>query len=555
MLTPARRIGGRAAALAAVLLAAAAGASASTADHHKFAVLRKKFSSGPEVTRACLSCHTEAASQIQETSHWNWLGSTVAVPGHAGVHRIGKANLLNNFCIGTQSNEGSCARCHIGFGMKDKHYDFKKPDNVDCLSCHDGTGSYAKKAPVAGGMGAAESGGAEAPTDWAKLAQGVGPTSAATCGACHFNGGGAEGVKHGDLDASLLEATKTLDVHLAKDGVGFTCSTCHRGDEAGHRFKGRLPSVSVDAKNSVSCAQCHGSAPHGRDFVYRSDSERVGGAHFEADAEKHSPWQSLRRNWHARRIACQTCHIPTFARVNATKLSWDWSTAGRLKDDGRPVTEYDDDGNITYLGIKGSFHWAKNVVPTYGWWNGTSGRYLLGDKFDPSRTLVMNPPLGGPDDPASKIWPFKVHHGNQPYDPVNDILIQPHLSGEKGSGAYWADFDWNKAAAKGMKYAGLPFSGKVAFAKTDMYWPVTHMVTQGDHGLACADCHSRRSRLAGVGGVYIAGYDRSEILDWLGWASALLSLLGILLHGSLRLLGRRGRVNHILARLESWRKR
>jgi hypothetical protein len=88
-----------------------------------------------------------------------------------------------------------------------------------------------------------------------------------------------------------------------------------------------------------------------------------------------------------------------------------------------------------------------------------------------------------------------------------------------------------------------------------MYWPVTHMVTQGDHGLSCVDCHSRHSRLAGVGGVYIAGYDRSEWLDLLGWASALLSLLAIVGHGFLRWLASRGRVNYILARLESWRKR
>ncbi len=534
-----------AALLAVAFFACAAGAT--TADHSRFAELKAKFKNGSEVTRACLVCHNQAAAQIQETSHWTWLGSTVTVPGHDGARRIGKANLLNNFCIGIQSNEASCTKCHIGFGWTDKSYDFKKHENVDCLACHDGTGDYVKKP-------AGESG-ADAPVDWGKLARGVGPTSVRTCGSCHFQGGGGEGVKHGDLDASLLEAAKTLDVHLAKDGAGFTCATCHRGEEAGHKFKGRLSSVSVDAENFVTCAQCHGDAPHGRDFTFRSERERVGGSRFEAGAEKHSPWQSLRRNWHSRRIACQTCHIPAFARENATKVSWDWSTAGRHKEDGRPVTEYDDDGNISYLGIKGSFQWRKNVVPSYAWWNGTSGRYLLGDAFDAARTLVMNPPLGGPDDSKSKIWPFKVHHGNQPYDPVNHVLIQPHLSGKKGSGAFWADYDWNVAAAQGMKYAGVPFSGKVAFAKTDMYWPVTHMVAQGGRGLACADCHSRSSRLAGVGGVYIAGYDRSPVLDFLGWGAALLSVFGIMGHGFLRLLARRGRVNRILARFESWRKR
>jgi uncharacterized protein involved in copper resistance len=37
--------------------------SASTADHSKFRELDKDFKSGPEVTEACLICHTEAARQ------------------------------------------------------------------------------------------------------------------------------------------------------------------------------------------------------------------------------------------------------------------------------------------------------------------------------------------------------------------------------------------------------------------------------------------------------------------------------------------------------------
>lgn len=549
MLTRSTRTRGTAAVAAAVLLAVlSAAARASTADHRQFAALKKKFADGPAVTRACLGCHTKAGEEIHATSHWNWLGEEVEVPGRVGKRRLGKANLLNNFCIGIQSNEASCAKCHIGFGWKDKTFDFKSQANIDCIACHDGTGEYAKKAP-----GAAPD--PEAAAEWTNLALGVGPTSVRTCGACHFAGGGGEGVKHGDLDPSLLEAKKTLDVHMAADGVGFTCSSCHRGEESGHRFKGRAPSVSVDSKNMVTCAQCHGDGPHGRDFAFRSEKEREAAGRFTAGPQKLAPWQSLRRNWHARRVACQTCHIPAFARENATKLSWDWSKAGRRQDDGRPVTEYDDDGNISYLGIKGAFKWGKNVVPSYRWWNGTSGRYLTGDAFDPSRTLVMNPPLGGPGDRASKIWPFKLHEGNQPYDVVNKTLIQPKTYGPKGSGAYWSDYDWEKASRLGMKYAGLPFSGKVGFARTEMYWPVSHMVTQGDQGLSCVDCHSRASRLAGVGGVYMPGYDRSAVLDFLGWASALLSLLGVLGHGFLRWLAERGQFERLLAWLSGWGKR
>ena len=62
--------------LAAIALAlpGLAGASPSvklntTADHSKFNELQREFTSGPEVTKACLGCHTEAALQIHRTKH------------------------------------------------------------------------------------------------------------------------------------------------------------------------------------------------------------------------------------------------------------------------------------------------------------------------------------------------------------------------------------------------------------------------------------------------------------------------------------------------------
>ena len=49
-----------------------------TADHSKFKELQREFASGPEVTKACLTCHTEAALQIHRTKHWTW---ELAQPG------------------------------------------------------------------------------------------------------------------------------------------------------------------------------------------------------------------------------------------------------------------------------------------------------------------------------------------------------------------------------------------------------------------------------------------------------------------------------------------
>lgn len=44
-----------------------------TADHSQFEILDQEFSSGPEVTKACLSCHNEATQQVHDTIHWTWL--------------------------------------------------------------------------------------------------------------------------------------------------------------------------------------------------------------------------------------------------------------------------------------------------------------------------------------------------------------------------------------------------------------------------------------------------------------------------------------------------
>ncbi|MFW6236247.1 MAG: hypothetical protein ACOC24_05625 [Desulfovibrionales bacterium] len=63
-----------------------------TADHSKHEALKKDFQNGPEVTRACLSCHNEAGNQLAETIHWTWV--CPADP----TGNMGKAGLtLNNF--------------------------------------------------------------------------------------------------------------------------------------------------------------------------------------------------------------------------------------------------------------------------------------------------------------------------------------------------------------------------------------------------------------------------------------------------------------------------
>ena len=117
----------------------------STADHTKFEELQVQFASGPEVTKACLNCHTEAAKQLHRTTHWTW-----AFDNELTGQMLGKKNVINNFCIATATNWPRCTSCHIGYGWKDDSFDFDSEKNVDCLVCHDTTGTY-KKYPTGAG--------------------------------------------------------------------------------------------------------------------------------------------------------------------------------------------------------------------------------------------------------------------------------------------------------------------------------------------------------------------------------------------------------------------
>ena len=107
-------------------------------DHKGF--YPEPFADAHAVTKACLHCHPDSAKEVMATSHWNWAGQIVKLPGREEILAVGKRNLINNFCIGIQSNWPRCTSCHAGYGWKDDSFDFTNELNVDCLVCHDTTG-------------------------------------------------------------------------------------------------------------------------------------------------------------------------------------------------------------------------------------------------------------------------------------------------------------------------------------------------------------------------------------------------------------------------------
>ncbi|WP_423126808.1 tetrathionate reductase family octaheme c-type cytochrome [Gaoshiqia sp. Z1-71] len=468
-----------------------------SADHSKFEILQQEFKTPQDVTEACISCHTERHKEIMASAHWNW--ERVSYVEGRGIAAAGKRNVINNFCIGAQSNEQSCAKCHIGYGMTNDHFDFNNARNVDCMVCHDNSDEYLKGTSMAGFP--------DRSVNLAKVAQSVGQPTRHNCGSCHFNGGGGNNVKHGDLEQALLAGSRDVDVHMAVNGINLECTACHTAEN--HQILGKMYSVSSTNTQRATCEQCHTNTPH-----------------FDPILNRHNA-----------KVSCQACHIPEYAKVNATKMAWKWSEAGKLKD-GQPYQTEDETGNHDYMTIKGSFKWEKNVKPDYVWFNGTAGHYLLGDKIT-SEPLVINPLNGSHDDGVSKIIPVKIHRGDQIYDRVHKTLIQPKLwSDTKGDSAYWMDLDWDKAAAAGMKIIGLPYSGEYGFIETEMYWPVNHMVSPKEQAVSCAECHTRSAdgRLAGLTGFYLPGRDYNKPLDIFGFLLFFGSLAAVVIHAAVRII-------------------
>ena len=434
-------------------------------DHAK--LITGPFKNGPEVTNKCMECHEQETKSFMKSVHWTW-AKTQTVNGK--TMEYGKKNALNNFCVAVPSNWPRCTSCHAGYGWKDGTFDFAKSENVDCLVCHDTTGTY-KKFPSGAGHPVYPGekkefpkGKAWEPVDLVKVAQSVGKPTRTACGSCHFYGGGGDRVKHGDLDSSLANPAPDIDIHMGGKSR-MTCESCHKGGD--HSIKGEAASVSVGSGARImGCADCHKGNVHKNSMLNR----------------------------HAMKVACQTCHIPTFAKAKPTKMWWDWSTAG--KDVKTEDIKKDKYGEKLYDKMKGDFTWEKDVVPAYFWYNGSVERVLLGDKIDPAKVVKLSAAKGDRKDPNAKIFPFKVMKGKQPYDSGNSTVAVVNTFGPPTSeSAYWVKFDWNKAIEAGMKSAGQPYSGKYGWIETSMVWPVNHMVVPKDKALKCGDCHAEKGRM------------------------------------------------------------
>ncbi|WP_158002517.1 PKD domain-containing protein [Methyloterricola oryzae] len=512
---------------------------------------------GPEV---CVTCHEKQARDMHGSVHYQQGGAFPNVTNiPANFARAGKhpakaagelvADGLNTYCGSpTTSPRFTCANCHVGngrFPMAQSEFEklplgseeaHKQLSNVDCMTCHQEvykrfpnpaagyfenmvlenvvedqngilsaalTGQVTRVGlkgipvldqvtkdfqfvpadptnPELAGMPTAKM-----PITALEAARTVHPTTRKSCLSCHAGAAGANGAKRGDLSTALISPPVEMDVHMSPAGANQTCSTCHNapGDKGeGHRVRGRgldLRANDVSARFTCDSAGCHSNRPHG-DYSATTGSSR---------------------DKHAMKVACQTCHIPTYAKVVngvgiATEILRDWQTP-----------------QVSQTACNGRGGWlpkveeGSNLVPTYEWFDGTSRVYYIGEVLHggpagdvPTKVLpsavatslgttsaayVLGAPNGGVASSAAKLYPMKEHWGKLARHKATDTLVA-HSTFE-----FFRTGDFDTAVRNGMANTpGMASTDDYEVVPVHTYQTINHGVDSSSSALACGACHS-----------------------------------------------------------------
>jgi len=227
------------------------------------------FTTAIEVNTQCIRCHENQAADLKKNVHWTWTRS----------RKIGNATILSRkmtdlsrFGIAAAVNPGACLRCHISTSPSTPVAADGITSVIDCLVCHDTTGTYRP---------------GEQDADLEHIARTVGTPSPRNCRSCHERQCGL---------APEAELLPTRDVHIER--YGFTCQQCHPADGR-HDLSRALESEPAPGQKQ-GCASCHGQAPHA---LSRLDQ-------------------------HALLIGCQSCHIPEYGTSGPVVISWNWLLSG-----------------------------------------------------------------------------------------------------------------------------------------------------------------------------------------------------------------------------------
>lgn len=386
----------------------------------------------------CLSCHDTEANEVSDSTHYQWLGDTPDMINATGTPQGKLTNAVNSYCINILGDWPVCGTCHVGRGLRpdDANADMT---NIDCLTCHNAEYASQRTRLPDGSMGVVT------PTD--SMVRGIHQPTRENCLKCHANAGGGDGVKRGDLSmATITNANSNFDVHMNTSGSDLDCQSCHVFQN--HKTIGKgsdlRPTDDITRGSEVSCTTCH----TGKDGSSGHSTTKI--------------------NDHVARVACQTCHIPVYAKV-ATETHRDWTShKGGIDGPGHPYTET-----------------MANLTPEYKFWNRLSNNALLGDDAGAYSTST---PEGDVTD--GKLYPFKYKTALQPMT-TNDhrLIALDTYEYLKGSG------DVNLAIEKGLVAMHYAANTNYEWVTTDTYQLLNHGISPSSGALQCSNCHGSTNRM------------------------------------------------------------
>ena len=430
-----------------------------------------------EGTKTCLQCHEDEAETFFHSQHYQWKAQAPNVVD-AADKELGKINMINDFCTNPVPNwievvtnddgkvlELGCSKCHAGRGLlPSSEISQEQLENIDCLICH--ASGYRRD------LYKNEDGSLEwKPILW-KNREGIDSVSKrislptkVMCLRCHAGSGGGPNFKRGDIEYYLTEADYDFDVHMDIDGNDMQCIDCHAG--ADHRIPGSGADIAGDEmpEKRVLCDNdnCHGNAPH----------------------------QQALLNSHAKRVFCTSCHIPSFAKEDATNMVRDWSNGHWSEEKGK----------FTYTA-----KFESDVTPTFHWWNGeTVTMQLSGQpvKTDSEGRIMMSVPVGSKGDPNSKIFAFKK------YQAVMPVLKDKKWVLPIQTGDFYRDGNMEEAVQVATKDLYGIENAEFDWMPTIHYMGLFHEVAPAYSALRCLDCHGPDTRLDWTG----LGYDTDPLAE------------------------------------------
>ncbi|MDR9501042.1 MAG: cytochrome c3 family protein [Desulfurivibrionaceae bacterium] len=435
------------------------------------------FATPADVTAKCLECHAAEGFEAVNSLHGMKPTPAPSVLNTSGDSQ--KLSEINTFCSYPDPGMAgaACLGCHPTLGK----YENLTAADIDCLRCHNdayqsmypGDPDPANHDNIVDWQGTAKT---YVPADrddvtgefyvtfnWdampgltaEDLIQGVHLPTTSTCLSCHAKAGGGDWTKRGDIGLSSANPTHDEDVHLASvasGGAGLQCADCHT--PVTHQIPGRGIDLRPEEGGPVkACIECHAGkdAPGGHEAAGR----------------------------HTARVACQSCHIPAFAKGGATEMWRDWKTPH---------------WNPALCGGQGAWageeHKVADVAPDHVFFDGTSYVYGLDQtlsQVDPISGFVTVADANGHVNDAvgvSKLVPVKRHQSN----------MAVMSSGVDTGKVIPFDVVWqfktglfDEAAERGKAYAGYAGSHEWKWLEAEM--AINHGVSPADNVAECTSCH------------------------------------------------------------------